>query len=135
MFKWNKTKIQKIYQTFFIIDASIVIVIHSLLYMFKLINIMNSLLTKSYTRVLSLKVCLVEQELSTLPKHMKSLLGFSGIHFPRSWVFWVMFCRSLFGFLFFLSYCALCTSFIYEPLVIFNFLFKISANGLKIIKI
>ena len=132
MFKRNKSKIQKIYQTFFIIDASIVIVIHSL---FKLINIMNSLLTKSYTRVLSLKVCLVEQELPTLPKNMRSLLGFSGIHFPRSWVFCVMFCRSLFGLLSFLSYCALCTSSIYVPLVIFSFLFKISANGLKIIKI
>ena len=38
----------------------------------------------------------VVQELLTLPEHMSSLLGFSGVRVVRSLVFCVMFCRLLF---------------------------------------
>jgi hypothetical protein len=38
----------------------------------------------------------VRQELLTLPEHMSSPPGFSGVHTARSFVFCVMFCRSLF---------------------------------------
>ena len=39
---------------------------------------------------------LVEQELLTIPEHLRSPPVFSGIHVARSLVFCVMFCRSLF---------------------------------------
>jgi hypothetical protein len=41
---------------------------------------------------------LVEQELLTLPEHLSSSPVFSGIHVARSLVFYVMFCKSLFVF-------------------------------------
>ena len=43
----------------------------------------------------------VEQEMPTVPEHMSSLSVFSGIHIERSFVFCVMFCRSLFVLLLF----------------------------------
>ena len=39
---------------------------------------------------------LVEQELLTIPEHLRSTPVFSGIRVARSLVFCVMFCRSLF---------------------------------------
>jgi hypothetical protein len=41
------------------------------------------------------EVSLVEQELHSLPRHMRSPV-FGGIRVARSLVFWVEFCRSLF---------------------------------------
>ena len=42
---------------------------------------------------------LVEQELLTLPEHLNSPPGFNGVRVARSYVFCVVFCRSLFIFL------------------------------------
>jgi hypothetical protein len=42
------------------------------------------------------RVPLLEQELLTIPKHLSSPPGFSGVRVSRSIVFWVLSCRSLF---------------------------------------
>ena len=56
-------------------------------------------------------VSLVEQELLTLPEHLSSSLVFSGVYVPLSLVFCVVFCRSLFVFLFFFFWPLCCLSF------------------------
>ena len=44
---------------------------------------------------------LMEQELLSLPEHLSSPPGFSGVRVTRSLVLFVLFCRSLFGLLYF----------------------------------
>jgi hypothetical protein len=51
----------------------------------------------------------MEQELLTLPEHLSSPPGFSGVRVVRSLVFCVVFCRSLFVLLFFFFF------FVIEP--------------------
>ena len=53
------------------------------------------LITGFVTRV-TRQVPLVEQELPTLPEHLSSPLGFSGVRVARSFVFCIIFCRSFF---------------------------------------
>ena len=57
----------------------------------------------------------VEQELLTLPQHLKSTLGFSGISVARSLVFCAMLCRSLcvLFVIFLFGHCVVCSSSIY----------------------
>ena len=50
----------------------------------------------------------VEQEFLTLPEHMRSPPFFIGIRVARSLVFCVMFCRSLFSWLFFIFWPLYC---------------------------
>jgi hypothetical protein len=62
-----------------------------------------------------------EHELLTLPEHMTSPPVFSWVHVDRSFVFCVVFCRSLFVPLFFLiGYCIVFPSSIYVPVGIFK---------------
>jgi hypothetical protein len=58
------------------------------------------LITRFRTR-LTRRVPLVEQELPTHPRHLSSPPVLSGVRVTRSLVFCVMFCRSLFVFLYF----------------------------------
>ena len=44
---------------------------------------------------------LMEQQLLSLPEHLSSPPGFSGVRVTRSLVLFVLFCRSLFGLLYF----------------------------------
>ena len=39
------------------------------------------------------QISLVEQELPTLPEHLRSPPVFSGVRFARTFVFYVLFCR------------------------------------------
>ena len=68
----------------------------------------SSLITGFVTRVIR-RVPLVEQELLTIPEHLSSPMGFSGVFH-----FMCMFCRSLVVLLFFsFGHCVFCSSSIY----------------------
>ena len=54
---------------------------------------------------------LVKQELPTLPEHLSSPPDFSGVRVTQSFVFYVMFCRSLFVLLSFFFWPLCCVSF------------------------
>ena len=58
------------------------------------------------------RVLHVEQQLFTIPEQLCSLPDFSGIRVARSFVFCVMFCRSLFVLLFFFLWQLCCRSFL-----------------------
>jgi hypothetical protein len=51
---------------------------------------------RSFVTRVNRRVPHVERELLTLPEHLNSPLVFSGVRVARSFVFCVMFCRSLF---------------------------------------
>jgi len=63
------------------------------------------------------RVPLVEQELPTLPEHLRLPPFFIGICVVRSSIFCVMFCRSLFAFLSFFFWPLCCLSFVLRILV------------------
>jgi hypothetical protein len=69
-------------------------------------------ITGFVTRV-TRRMLLVEQELITVPEHLRSSPVFSGVRGTLSLVFYTLFCRSLFSPLsvFLLSLCCTCLSF------------------------
>ena len=87
------------------------------------------LVTGFVTRV-TRRVPHVEQELLTLPEHMSSYPVFSGVRVSRSLVLCVVFCKSLFVFLYFIFwplYCLLFFDlrFLITPFVSSNFSWEI----------
>ena len=70
------------------------------------------LIIESTTRV-TRPVLLVEQELITLPEHLRSLPVIGGVRVARSLIFCVVFCRSLFVLLS-LLFCPLCCLSFYD---------------------
>jgi len=74
------------------------------------------IITRFVTRVRRW-VPLVEQELFTLPEHLRSPPVFSGVRFTRYLVLCVMFCRSLFVLLYFFFWPLFCLSFDLQILI------------------
>ena len=72
------------------------------------------LITGIVTRV-TRRVSLVEQELPNIPEHLSSPPRISGI---RSFVFCVVFCRSLFVLLYFFAWLLYCLSFFHSQILI-----------------
>ena len=66
----------------------------------------------------------MEQELLTLPEHLSSRPGFTGVRVVRSLVFCVVFCRSLFVLLFFFFFFVIVLSVLFR-FTDFDYLFGI----------
>ena len=73
-------------------------------------NTSSSCFITGFVTIVVWRIPLLDQELPTLPEHLGLPALFSAVHVSRTFVFCVVFCRSLFVLLFLFYHCFVCTT-------------------------